>query len=104
MALSARQNLLARSYLAIAAKLGAWSKDTSQNGAHYIEASLNGAKGKGIACQNCVFWKAPNSCAIVKGSIEREGACRLGIIPEERVKEAPLVTLRGRGRVSGSIG
>ena len=104
MALSARQNLLARSYLAIAAKLGAWSKDSSQDGAHYIDASLNGAKDKGIACHNCVFWKASGGCVIVKGQIGREAICKLNIIDPERIKQPPVVTLRGRGRISGSIG
>ena len=104
MSLSSRQNLLARSYLAIAAKLGAWSKDKSNEGAYYIEASLNGAKDKGVVCANCVFWKTPNRCAIVKGGIERDGICKLNVIPAERLKADPLVTLRGHGRVSGSIG
>jgi hypothetical protein len=104
MSLSARQNLLARSYLAIAAKLGAWSKDKTNEGAYYIEASLNGAKDKGAVCANCVFWKAPSKCAIVKGTIERDGICKLNVIPDDRLKSEPLVTLRGHGRVSGSIG
>lgn len=104
MPLTARQNLVARSYLAIAAKLGPWLKDKTTEGAYYIEASLNGAKDKGAVCANCVFWKTPNRCAIVKGSIEREGICKLNVITSERLKGEPLVTLRGHGRVSGSIG
>jgi hypothetical protein len=104
MALTARQNLLARTYLAIAAKLGAWSKDKGTEGAHYIEASLNGAKDKGAVCQNCVFWKAPNKCAIVRGSIEPLGICKLNVIDPDRMRGPVQVTLRGHGRVSGSIG
>lgn len=104
MSLSARQNLLARSYLAIVAKLGPWPKDATNEGAYYIESSLNGAKDKGVACKNCVFWKSPNKCAIVRGSIEANAICRLSIIDPERVKAQPLVTLRGQGRISGSIG
>lgn len=104
MALSARQNLMARAYLAISAKLGGWGKDSSQDGAHYIDASLNGAKSKGVICGNCVFWKTPNRCTIVRGDIEREGVCKLSIIPPENIKESPLVTLRGHRRLSGTIG
>jgi hypothetical protein len=104
MPLTARQNLVARSYIAISAKLGPWLKDKTTEGAYYIESSLNGAKDKGAVCANCVFWKAPNKCVIVKGAIERDGICKMNVIPNDRLKDEPLVTLRGHGRVSGSIG
>ena len=103
MAISARQNLMARAYLAIAAKVGPWEKGNGAEGAAYVPASLNSAKAAGFACHNCVFWKAPKGCAIVKGEIEREAICRLHVISDERLVRAG-VRPTPRGRVQGDIG
>lgn len=85
MAYSARQNLTIRAFLAIASKLGPWSKTADAEGAAYVEESINVAKAQGFTCRNCAFFKTPNGCAIVKGPIQPQGLCRLRVISAERL-------------------
>lgn len=94
---------MARAYLAIAAKVGPWDKGSGSEGAAYSPASLNNAKAQGFACHNCVFWRAPKGCQIVKGEIEREGLCRLVVIPQDRLKQAG-VRPRVGARIQGEVG
>lgn len=96
MAYSARQNLLIRSFLAIAAKVGPWAKNHDAEGACYVDENLNAAKVQGFNCRNCAFWKTPNGCAIVKGPIQPQGLCRLHVIQPERVSKPQGQRLRGR--------
>lgn len=102
MAYSARQTLMIRSFLAIAAKVGAWSKDAGSEGAGYLAPPNNNAKAAGFRCDNCAFFKTPNGCAIVKGNIEREGVCRLHVVQQERlVRPQSVAGMARRGRVQG---
>ena len=98
MGFSNRQKMLMNSMVGIANVMGKWPKDKTPNGAYYISAAMNGAKDKGAMCANCVFWQGDNSCSIVEGNIEPGGACKLGIIGEERLVAMPIVTLRGMTR------
>ena len=96
MAYTARQNLVIRSFLAIAAKVGPWSKAHDAEGACYADENLNAAKVQGFTCRNCAFWKAPNGCAIVKGPIQPQGLCRLHVIQAERIVKPSSSRLQGR--------
>lgn len=93
---SARHNLLIRSLLAIATKVGPWTKARDADGAAYIEEALNAGQSQGLVCRNCAFWKAPNGCAIVKGPIQAQGLCRLHVIQPERIVRPSSSRLRGR--------
>lgn len=105
MAYSARQNLMIRAFLAIAAKVGQWSKDAGSEGAGYLAPLVNNARAAGFVCSNCAFFKTPNGCAIVKGPIDREGVCRLHIIPQSRLvplsRGQSVAGLARRGRLQG---
>ena len=94
-----------RTFLAIAAKVGAWSKAHDSEGACYADETLNVSRTSGFVCHNCAFWKAPNGCAIVKGAIHPQGICRLHVIPQERIgRKAESVSAaprRPRGRIDG---
>ena len=97
-AYSARQNLLVRSLLAIASKVGPWAKNAGSEGVGYVEEAVNAGKPGGFICRNCAFWKPPNRCAIVKGPVQPLGLCRLHVIPQER-----LVRLNVAGAPRGRI-
>ena len=102
MAYTARQNLVIRSFLAIASKLGPWAKGHDAEGAFYVDDTINGAKAQGFACRNCAFWKAPNGCAIVKGAIQPQVLCRLHVIPQERiVRSTDALAASPRRRIQG---
>lgn len=103
---TARQNLLIRSLLAIASKVGAWSRGADSEGAAYVDEAINAAKANGFACRNCAFWKPPNGCAIVKGPIQPGGLCRLHVIPAARLGQQPTPKAKSvsglpRGRIQG---
>ncbi len=99
---SARQNLMIRAYLAIAAKVGAWSKDAGSEGAGYLAPPNNNARQAGFRCENCAFFRPANGCTIVKGTIERDGVCRLHVIPQDRLGLPQSVAgFARRGRVQG---
>lgn len=99
MAYTARQNLMIRTFLAIAAKVGPWSKGHDAEGACYADENLNAAKAQGFMCRNCAFWRAPSGCAIVKGSVQAQGLCRLYVIQADRVTK-PLAG-NPRRRIQG---
>ena len=100
MAYSARQNLMIRTFLAIAAKVGPWSKAHDSEGACYADEAMNASKASGFVCRNCAFFKAPNGCAIVKGAIQPLGVCRLHVIAQERLGQ-PRPLAGHRGRIQG---
>lgn len=100
MTLTARQNLMVRSALAIVQKVGPWDRGVEANGAGYIDGSRNEGFDQGFACGNCVFMQGEDRCAIVKGKVAEDGLCRLHVIPSDRL------TLRGAktlGRVVGEV-
>ena len=108
MALTARQDLMVRSQLAIAAKLGPWAKDAGSEGAAYVSATVNPNGAAGLKCENCVFLRAPSGCNIVRGQIDRGGLCRLYVIPQEKLgpKKAEKklsVSAAPRNRFEGSV-
>jgi len=89
MAYTARQDLLIRSLLAITAKLGQFTRDAGSEGAGYVPASANYGAKVGFKCENCAFFRAPKACTIMKGTVERDGVCRLYVIQQERLKKLP---------------
>lgn len=92
MAYTARQDLLIRSLLGITAKLGQFSRDAGSEGAGYVLAQVNYGAPVGFRCENCAFFRAPKSCTIMKGPVERAGVCRLYVIDQSKlVKAAPKV-------------
>lgn len=99
MAVTARQDLMIRSLLAITAKLGQFSRDAGSEGAGYVEAAKNTGAPTGFKCENCVFFRAPKGCAIVKGDVERSGVCRLYVIPQDKLMTKP----KGIGRIVGDV-
>lgn len=109
MALTARQDLMVRSQLAIAAKVGAWAKDAGSEGAAYVSSTVNPNGSAGLKCANCVFFRAPGGCNIVRGTVERGGLCRLYVIPQDKLGPKPKlaaspVEAKPRGRFEGSVG
>lgn len=103
MSYTARQNLLIRAYLAIAAKVGAFSRDVGSEGAAYVPAATNNGAPRGFKCENCAFWRAPNKCGIVKGAVERHGICRLNVIPQERLVQQSIGNETGLGRIRAEV-
>ena len=103
MAYTARQDLMIRAYLAIAAKMGPFSRDAGSEGSGYVEASLNTGAPAGFKCENCAFFRAPKACGIMKGVVDRSGICRLYVIQQDRLKKVTLPA-KPRGRIDGSAG
>jgi hypothetical protein len=103
MAFTARQDLMIRAYLAIAAKVGLWAKDAGSEGAGYVESSLNTGAPAGFKCENCAFFRGPKACTIVKGIVDRSGVCRLYVIQQDKLKKIPLAATP-RSRIDGSTG
>lgn len=85
MAVTARQDLMIRAYLAIVAKVGPFSRDAGSEGAGYVEPKANYGAPIGFRCENCVFFRGPKACTIMKGAVERAGVCRLYVIPQEKL-------------------
>lgn len=97
MAYTARQDLMIRAYLAIAAKMGPFTRDAGSEGAGYVEAAKNTGAGVGFRCENCAFFRSPKACAIMRGPVERSGVCRLYVIQQDKLKKPNL------GRVVGDV-
>ena len=109
MAISARQDLMVRSFLAIATKVGPWTKDAGPEGAAYTSGQLNNYAAAGMKCETCVFFRAPAGCNIVRGQIDRQGLCRLNVIPAEKLgpkrdAKPQAVSAAPRNRFEGSVG
>jgi hypothetical protein len=109
MALTPRQDLMVRSQLAVAAKLGPWAKDAGSEGAAYVSATVNPNGSAGLKCENCLFFRAPAGCNIVKGQIDRGGVCRLYVIPQDKMgpkkpEKKVAVSAAPRPRLEGSVG
>lgn len=68
----------------IAVDEGKWDQ-AGPAGAHYMKESP--FAGRGIKCQNCVFWNEGGTCDVVNGAIEPEAVCKLWVIPEEMLVE-----------------
>ena len=83
--LSAKFDYIARSLQAVTAKLGQFPSDNTVEGAAYVGPAENVNKTKGQMCRNCVFFRAPYACTIVRAKIDQEGLCRFNIIPPEKV-------------------
>lgn len=66
----------------IAEKYGKWDQGEGSNGAHYMPASSNPFKDRGMICANCVYYEGGQGCEIVSGKIEPEAICKLWIIDE----------------------
>lgn len=77
--LSPHQQAQYESQLETAQEQGKWSKDLAE--AHYVEPSGNGFKTKGVNCQNCLHFRNPNLCEVVAGRVDRDGMCKLWVIP-----------------------
>lgn len=83
MGLTPRQQAMYESYEDVVEIYGMFDQSDRPDGAHYIPAAKNVFKSKGIRCDACVFWQAPNGCEIVSGVIEPAAACKLWIIGEK---------------------
>ena len=83
--LTPKQDLLARSLLAVTAKTGQFQKDFGVSGAGYVEEHGNILRVRGMSCKNCVLFRGPNSCMVVRGKISDGGLCRLYVIPEAKL-------------------
>ena len=83
--LSAKFDYIARSLQAVTAKLGQIPPDNTVEGAAYVGPAENVNKTKGQMCRNCVFFRAPYACTIVRAKIDQEGLCRFNIIPPDKV-------------------
>lgn len=103
MTYTARQNLMIRAYLAIAAKMGPFARDSGSEGAGYVAAATNPGAAHGFRCENCAFFRTPSKCAIVKGPVERAGVCKLYVIPQERLVQTAIGNVNGRGRIRAEV-
>lgn len=83
--LSSRQGLHRQGLLSVTRSVGKWDQTVFSDGAHYIDAGVNVFAVGGIRCENCVFFRTPNSCQIVSGNIQDRGVCKLWIIPDSRL-------------------
>ena len=101
--LTARQNLMVRSSLAIVQKVGPWGRGVEADGAGYIEGKQNTGFDQGFACGNCFFMQPGHRCAIVKGRIEEDGLCRLHVIPNDRLTLAGALSAMPKGRIEATI-
>ena len=91
---TARQNLLIRAYFAVVAKVGKWER-VGVDGASYVRAPDNHtAQG----CVDCAFWRVDGTCAVVKGTVEERGLCKLAVIAPRSTAAAPRVGSVGRVR------
>ena len=97
-----RYDLLARSLVALTAKTGQFPRDSSVEGADYKPSGMNPRLPEGISCSNCVFFRAPTSCIIVRGKVDSSGICRFYVIPPEKVVPAAQ-TEDGRRSVRKSL-
>ncbi len=97
-----RYDLLARSLVALTAKAGQFPRDSSVEGADYKPSGMNPRLAEGIACANCVFFRSPTSCIIVRGKVDSSGICRFYVIPPEKVVPAAQ-TEDGRRSVRKSL-
>jgi hypothetical protein len=61
---------------------GKFDQGIGDDGCHYIFAGENTFANQGIKCENCIFFRQPSSCDIVRGIIQPGGICRWWIIPE----------------------
>jgi hypothetical protein len=80
----ARQRAQVVAYKLIAGTAGQWERGIDNEGAHYIEK--HSFRDEGIVCANCVFYKGPRACEIVKGEIDPMGICKLWVIPDMYLK------------------
>ena len=80
----ARQRAQIVAYKLIARTAGQWERDANNEGAHYIEK--HPFRDEGIVCANCVFYRGPRACEIVKGEIDPMGICKLWVIPDMYLK------------------
>jgi hypothetical protein len=101
--LTARQNLMVRSSLAIVQKVGPWGRGIEADGAGYIDGKQNDGFDQGFACGNCVFMQPGHRCAIIKGRIEEDGLCRLHVIPNDRLTLRGALSALPKGRIEASI-
>ena len=91
--LSPRQQYLVESYQNTVEMYGMFSRDTTSEGAHYIDASQNVFASEGLACKNCAFYAEDSgSCSIVSGPVEENAVCKLWIIENEYLGESPETT------------
>jgi hypothetical protein len=77
---------LADALLLIANKYGKFNDDNTGIWAGYTPASENKDNAKiGVKCGNCVFFNAPNGCAIIASAVEEGGLCRFAVLPDGAV-------------------
>ena len=85
MMICTRQRAQSTAYRLIARTVGQWEKDAGNEGAHYMDK--HPFKDEGIVCANCVFYRGPRACELVKGDIDPTGICKLWVIPEGYLKQ-----------------
>lgn len=88
--LNDRQKAHAESLAELALEYGKFDQSSMADGAHYAPAKVNPFKADGLMCQNCIFFdELNNGCQIVTGNIEPEAICKLWVIPESNIAQAP---------------
>lgn len=88
--LSPRQQYIVESYLNAVEMFGMFSRDTTSEGAHYIDANQNVFASEGLACKNCAFYAEDSgSCSIVVGQVEENAVCKLWVIENEYLGQSP---------------
>ena len=89
-ALSERQQEMAEDTAEIVLKFGQFNQGSGKDGAHYFDGSKNPFKSEGVMCKNCIFYNEDAAqCVVVEGNIDKEGLCKLWVIPEDELSETP---------------
>lgn len=88
-ALIPEERALAEALVYITETYGKFDQDGDGVWAGYTPPAENEVRDIGVKCSNCVFFQAPNTCAIISLEVEAEGKCRFAVIPEGVVSAKP---------------
>ena len=77
---------LAEAIYEVVQEHGKFDQDGDGVWAGYTPAYDNEDASIGVKCENCVFYRGGNECAIIALEVEPEGKCRFAMLPEGAVQ------------------
>jgi hypothetical protein len=80
--LTERQKALMEATDKVVEEHGKYGQSGNADDAHYMGASENPFRSKGLKCVNCVAFHGGRACEWVEGDIDPEALCKLWIIPQ----------------------
>lgn len=84
--LEGSEKVLAEKLLEVHEEVGMFD-ETDGIWVSFKSESENPDSGKGVKCENCVFYASKNACHILSVEIEPGGICRFSVIPPSYVTE-----------------